>query len=131
MVRHQVVERRGKPAFVKIDLKDWRRLVRRIEALEDRADVRAFDRAKRSLGEVIPASVVNEALDKNPLRAFRRWRGQTQAALAKKAGVTPIYVSMIESGRKNGSIAVMRSFADILGVDLDLIVGRRRRLPKS
>lgn len=127
MVRHEIVEKRGKPAFVRIAVADWARLVRRIEALEDAADARAYDRAKAKMGETIPAPVVKAALDGNPLRAFRRWRGLTQAALAEKAGVTPIYISMIENGRKNGSLAVMRTLADALRVDLDMIAVRRPR----
>lgn len=51
------------------------------------------------------------------LKALREGKGLTQATLAKKAGVTEAYVSMIESGeRKAPSLPVLRRLATALGV---------------
>ncbi len=51
------------------------------------------------------------------LKARREARGLTQAQLAKKAGVTEAYVSMLESGkRKAPSLPALQRLAKALGV---------------
>lgn len=51
------------------------------------------------------------------VKKLREERGLTQAALAKKAGVTEAYVSMIEGGiRKNPSLPTLKKLANALGV---------------
>ncbi len=51
------------------------------------------------------------------LRAWRRERGFTRAELAKKAGVTELYISQLELGlRENPSLPVVRRLAKALGV---------------
>ena len=51
------------------------------------------------------------------VRKLREGQRFTQAALAKKAGVTEAYVSMIESGaRENPSLPTLKKLARALGV---------------
>lgn len=51
------------------------------------------------------------------VKKLREQERLTQAELAKKAGVTEAYVSMIESGaRKNPSLPVLKKLARALGV---------------
>ncbi|MFI5341958.1 MAG: helix-turn-helix domain-containing protein [Candidatus Methylomirabilales bacterium] len=51
------------------------------------------------------------------LRRWRRERELTQAELAKKAGVTKLYISQLETGlRDNPSLPVLRRLAKALGV---------------
>jgi transcriptional regulator with XRE-family HTH domain len=51
------------------------------------------------------------------VKKLREDQGLTQAALAKRAGVTEAYVSMIESGvRKNPSLPTLKRLARALGV---------------
>lgn len=58
------------------------------------------------------------------LRVLRRWRGQTQVELAEMAGLSPSFISMIETGqrsldRRSHIIAVTRALSvsetDLLG----------------
>jgi uncharacterized protein len=51
------------------------------------------------------------------VRNLREQAGRTQLQLAKRAGVTEAYVSMIESGtRKNPSLPTLKKLAKALGV---------------
>jgi transcriptional regulator with XRE-family HTH domain len=51
------------------------------------------------------------------VKKMREEQGVTQAQLAKKAGVTEAYVSMIEGGvRKNPSLPILKRLARALGV---------------
>lgn len=81
----------------------------RIEALaeegEDLAEALATE-ARIAAGEgTMPGEVLNLILDENlsPLAAWRRYRGLSQAALARKAGLSQVWVSRIEAGGGYGS----------------------------
>jgi len=50
------------------------------------------------------------------VRRFREAKNMTQAELAAKAKVTRPYITMIENGRKEPSLAVLRRLAKALGV---------------
>ena len=96
-------------------------------ASEDLADLQTFDRAKAALAagedELIPADYANRVLNGEiRLRVYRDLRGMTQVALAEKAGVNRVTVAEIETGRKQGSIATLRSLAHALSVSLDDLV---------
>lgn len=117
----QIIEHNGKPTFVVLPIEEWNRIQ---EDLEDLEDVRLFDQAKAEGGETYPASVIHAILDgANPVKVFREWRGLTQAQLAEAASIAPLYLSQIETGRRIGSPQVLRSLANSLSVDIDLLVG--------
>ena len=50
------------------------------------------------------------------IRRFREKRELTQAALAKAAGITRVYVAKIEAGEKIPSIPTLRKLAKALKV---------------
>jgi DNA-binding XRE family transcriptional regulator len=98
---------------------------RLMEALDDRLDSRAAERALSELegreGDVLTTQEVREAA-KAPLRFWRKRRGLTQAELAKAADVAQPYLSGIELGAKEGSLGVMKRLAKVLDVRLDDLV---------
>lgn len=50
-------------------------------------------------------------------------RGLTQAELATKAGLTPDYISALETGRKRGGVRGWKRLADALEVEvMDFVV---------
>ena len=52
------------------------------------------------------------------LRAVREANGLSQRALAKRAGISNATISLIESGKMNPSVAVLKSILDGLKMDL-------------
>ena len=53
------------------------------------------------------------------LKQRRTQRGWTQAQVAKRAGVTNFYISLLESGRRrNPSLSVRKRLAKALGVSI-------------
>ena len=91
------------------------------ELLEDRAAEASFHRTQGE--ESFPRQVANRLMDgDNPVRVFREYRGMKAAALARRIGKSPSYLSEIETGKKPGSVAVLRQIADALGVDLENLV---------
>ncbi|NBX04275.1 MAG: XRE family transcriptional regulator [Alphaproteobacteria bacterium] len=55
----------------------------------------------------------------HPVRLFRRLKKMTQAELAEKAGIARPYLTEIETGKKQGSIPVLKAIAGALGVELN------------
>lgn len=94
---------------------------------EEASDVAAYDRAMEEMDSsdddyVSHSEMLQLVEGENPLRFWRKKRGLTMAAIAKSAGISQSYVSDIENGRKDGSVAVLKRLAGILGVTLDDIV---------
>jgi len=107
-----------------IPLSEYERLV---EAAEDAADVAAYDEVKRKLAagedELIPDEVVGRLIaGENKVRVWREHRGMTAAALADAAGISTPYLSQIESGKRDGSIDVMKRISSALRMTVDDLV---------
>ena len=87
-------------------------------------DIQAYDAALTDPGEAIPHVMMRRLIeDESPIRVRREHRGLTQTLLAEQAGIDKIYLSQLESGRKSGSVAVLRRLARVLSVDIDDLVG--------
>ena len=95
---------------------------KRLRELEELAeDAHSLDAVRRTAGEEgFPAAVAKRLFaGDNPIRVFREYRGLKANALAAAAGISHNYLSEIETGKKPGSVDVLRKIADALGVDLD------------
>lgn len=98
-----------------------------IDAAEMLDDVAAYDRFKEKLArgeeEFIPAEYVNRMSEgEHPIRVWRDFRGFSAKELAAVAGISATYLSEIESGKKEGSISVLKKIARVLRVDIDELV---------
>ncbi len=96
-------------------------------AAEDHADLRAYDGAAAALAagedEAVPAEFADRMIaGESLLRAWREYRGLTQAALGEAAKVNRVQIANIEAGTRNGSIATMKRLAEVLGVAIDDLV---------
>ena len=68
--------------------------------------------------EVIPAIAGSESSE-HPIRVWRAHRGLTREALAAAAGVSPSYLTEIETRRKPGSFEAIAKIAAALRISLD------------
>lgn len=74
--------------------------------------------------ETWPMQIVEaRANGENSVRIFRNYREMTMTELAAAAGISQPYLSEIESGKKPGSVDVLKRIAVVLRVDLDDLVG--------
>jgi DNA-binding XRE family transcriptional regulator len=104
---------------------EYRRLV---DALEMAEDVAAYDEFQRKLAagedELIPAEIVDRILaGENRVRVWREHRGMSVKSLAEAAGVTPAYLSQVETGKRDGTIETYRKLAAVLRLTLDDLAG--------
>ena len=120
----QFIEIEGKEAVV-LSASEYRMLLEKAEMLDD---VAAYDRLKAELAagdeELVPAEVVDAILrGESAIRVWRQHRGLSQVQLAEAAGISQGYLAQMETGKREGTIAVYRALADALGVDLDDLAG--------
>jgi len=120
----QVIERNGAPEWAVLPYAEYERLMARLEDVQDADDVARVKAAiERGEDEVIPDEVVARLLGgESPLRVWREFRGMTQTHLALAAQVTQGMVTMIETGKRKGQVAVLKRLAAVLGVDVDDLV---------
>jgi DNA-binding XRE family transcriptional regulator len=108
---------RGGRRFVLVPEKTYARMVEDLDML---ADIKAYDRVKGKPQEFVPAALVDRLIaGENRLKVWREHRGLTQAALAKKAGISEPYLSQLEHGSRAPSLAVLKALAEALALDLD------------
>ena len=87
---------------------------------EDLADCIALEEARRRDEETVPHELVKRLMaGEHPMKVYREHRGLTQAALAERTGLSAMYLSQIETGRRGGSTKTLRKIARALNVDLD------------
>ena len=112
----QILEIAGRKMAV-LPVEDYERLV---EIAEDREDVAAAADAERRRNEgmeYLPASMVNRILDgENALRVWREYRGMTIAELAERSGYGYSMISKIETGARQGTVALWNAVAAALNV---------------
>lgn len=92
------------------------------EAEEDEGTARIVANGLADGEPSFPKEVVDRLVNgDNPVRVFREWRGLTQVELASRTEVSQGHISDIESGRRTGTVAVLRQIANTLNVPLDLL----------
>ena len=93
------------------------------EAAEEAADLAAYEEARARDEEAFPLDVTERLVaGAHPIKVFREYRGMTQAELARQVGLSPMYISQIETGRRGGSTKALRRIAAALDIDLaDLV----------
>lgn len=106
--------------LVVLPLADYERLI-------DKADIAKADRIVADIAagreEVVPAEIVRRLIaGENRIKVWRTHRGLSGRDLADSAGVSAPFLSQLESGKKEGSVSVMKRIAAVLRVDLDDIV---------
>jgi len=95
--------------------------------LIDEANIARANKIVRDIAagddEVVPAAIVRRLVaGENKVKVWRSHRGLSGRDLAAAAGVSAPFISEIESGKKDGSVSVMKKIADALKVDLDDLV---------
>lgn len=114
--RPQTILTPGGETMVVLPLAEYDRLL-------DRADIGSAERIQAEVAaghdEALPAELVKAIVaGAEPIGVWRRHRGLSGRALAAMAGISTAYLSELESGRKAGSLSVLRAIAEALRVDI-------------
>jgi DNA-binding XRE family transcriptional regulator len=111
--------------MVVLSAADYARLVDAVEMAENVAAFDEFD-GKLAAGEeeLIPAEIVDRILaGENRVGVWREHRAVSVKALAEPAGLSPAYLSQVETGKRDGTLDTHRKLAKALRVTLDEIAG--------
>jgi DNA-binding XRE family transcriptional regulator len=105
---------------------EYEALLDRLEDAEDRATLDRLEARIAAVGfetttaDYLPIELVKHlSAGEHPIRVWRTHRELTREALAAAAGVSPSYLTEIETGRKPGSFAAIAKLAAALKVPLD------------
>jgi DNA-binding XRE family transcriptional regulator len=119
-MRHEIIEKNGQ-SFIMLPIKHYERLVEDAEMLDD---IKALEAARAEGGECFPAELVHKIAlcEEHPIKAYRKYRNFTQENLAARADISRAYLAALETGRKQGSVKVLKTIAGILNVDVDDLI---------
>ena len=123
-MKPQFIEKNGKAEFVVLPYEEYNSL---IDELEDLQDLRDFDKAMKEIDggeeDFVPSAVVYRILDGvHPIKVWREYRQLSLNELARRCKVTGSAVSLIENGKREPSVKLLKEIAETLGVDLDDLV---------
>lgn len=105
-------------ATVQLTQTAYRALLERNEELEDRLAALEADDGSRIPHPVALAIIRGDS----PIVAFRTHYGLTLRQLARRAGISPSYLSEIERRRKPGSAATLAKIATALDTTIDTLL---------
>lgn len=115
-----IYDEKGKPESVVLSKKNYEKLLRYKEDLED---IRALKDYEISGEEGFPSEVVERLVDGgNPIKVYREYRKLTQSKLSEMVGVKQSYITQLESRKKKGTVRVLKKIAVALDLDLDDLV---------
>lgn len=106
-MNHDLIHIQGKP-YVLVPLHEYRTMTA----------------AASSGANDLPPDVLDAvcAGQDSPVKILRKYRGLTQAELARAAGISRPYLTEIETGKKEGSVAAIKTLAQALSVDAGLLL---------
>lgn len=106
------------PDTITLPLEEYEALRTAADEL-DRRDYQAAAAAARD-GEWLSHEMVKRlSSGEHPIKVWREYRKLSQVALAERAGIAKSYVSQIESGARDGTMATYTALAEALDVTLD------------
>jgi transcriptional regulator with XRE-family HTH domain len=74
----------------------------------------------------VPLQVVKAKLDgTHPLKAWREYRGITQAELASRSAVARDLIAQIETHKKQGSVATLDRLARALSIPIEALIAEQ------
>ena len=114
----------GQTQFVVLTAEEYTLLMQTVDAARELMTVRAAivgKTADRMGGkDGVPATVAHRIAEgQSPVRVWRESRGLKAVALTRAAGISPAYLSEIETGKKDGTFRTMAAIAQVLNVSLD------------
>ena len=120
----QVIEKNGKPEWAVIPYDEYIKIQELIEDIEDKKDIEEyFELLKSGEEQIIPSEVTFAILQGvNPIRAWREYKQIKVKELAKRAGITPSYLSQIETGKRNPTIDTLKAIAEALAIDVEMLI---------
>ncbi len=111
----QVISRDGQPEYAVVPWAEYQRLLAAAAGTPVSASADAVTNAQ-SAADPVGAAALGPPPSFERLRELREARGVPLESLARAVGISPSYLSMIETGEREPDAAIRRSLAWELGV---------------
>ena len=123
-MKAQIIEKNGKPEWAVIPYSEYQRLY---EALEDAEDIRDIEEhlsvIKQESEITVPGEVTFAILEGiHPVRAWREYKKIKIKDLAAQVGISPAYLSQIETGKRNPTIDTLKGIAGKLNIEVEMLI---------
>lgn len=120
----QIIEKNGKPEWAVIPYKEYQKFYSAQEDAEDIKDIEANVKAIQEGKEIaIPGEVTFAILDGiSPVRAWRNYQQIKMNELAQKIGISPAYLSQIETGKRNPTVDTLKAIAKELHIEVEMLI---------
>ena len=120
----QIISHGGTPEYAVIPYQEFEHLLESAEMLDD---INAFDAATSRITsgdeEIFPDALVERLLSgEHPLKVWREYRGLTLAVLATACTVTTSALSLIEKGKREPSVALLKRLTLALHCDMEDLI---------
>lgn len=113
----------GKEAFVVVPVDRFRKIEAAAQKTHDFKQLSKLFQIEQDANDLIPADVIRDIAEGiHPVRAWRNFKKLKAVELASQSGISPAYLSEIETGKKDGTFKTMAAIAICLGVKLDDLV---------
>lgn len=113
------------PEFIVLPYHEYVYLLDALEDQDDQEDIEAIKEFQAGNKETIPLEILKAIEEgESAIRAFREFRKISQTDLAKKVGVSRQYLCQIEKKERQGNIKLIKKIAEVLDIDIDLIVAQ-------
>ena len=118
----QIVEIAGQKIAM-LPIADYQRLMEIVEAKADIGAAAEAEQRRLDGEDYLPAEMVDRIIaGESALKIWRKYRGLTLERLAFHAGTSLEHISMLERGKRQGSLPVWRALAKALNVSADDIL---------
>jgi transcriptional regulator with XRE-family HTH domain len=115
-----ILDEAGQRSFVVIPVEQFKSIRAAAQKSHDFKQLANILNANDDMADLTPAEVVRDMTDgAHPVRAWRKYKKLKAVELARQAGISPAYLSEIETGKKDGTFKTMAAIAICLGVTLD------------
>ena len=119
-IHPQIITKNKLPEFVVLSYKEYEFL---LEKAEETEDVEAIQDFHATTQEVLSFEILRSISNgESAVRVLREFRQLSQAALAKKAGVSRQFLCQIEKKERQGRTNTLKKIAQALEVDIELLL---------
>ncbi|HQM44589.1 MAG TPA: helix-turn-helix transcriptional regulator [Smithellaceae bacterium] len=119
----QIIEHEGAPEYAIVPYEEWKKMITRLEELEDVRDARNIRAAIAEGEETFSNEFVKRlSAGESRMKVWREYRNYTLARLAKACGVSVAALSQIENNKRAPSVDLLVKLARALDCDMEDII---------
>ncbi|HPM11437.1 MAG TPA: helix-turn-helix transcriptional regulator [Paludibacter sp.] len=119
----QIIKHHGEPEYAIIPFDKWKKIISRLEEMEDIHDARKIAASIAAGEETFPADFIKRlSSGKSRFKVWREYRKLTLAQLAKACEVSIPAISQVENGKRTPSVDLLVKLSKTLRCEMEDLV---------